>query len=608
MTARGDEANSKRHGATRDSRHTEAADLEQRVLEYFQNNARAMDSAAGVARFWIGEQPQLVESCLMKLHGDGLLDKRTIAGTDFFSLHQDTTQASASGEQPMPAPRPDSAGHLLVVDDDPDVRQMLATALKSVGHDVVTVESADRAIDIMRAATIDVVVTDLRMPGRSGLHLLRAVKQSSPATEVIVVTGHADLDTAVETLRNGAYDLLTKPLSDLEILFRAVERAVQKRRLTLENELLVETLQERNRELKETVARLAAVNEISKATTGMLDLREIYDAVVRMVAQHLKVRRVSVMVGEPDSETLKVEAAVGITDPAALDRQVRIGQGIAGRVAATQSPLLVTDIGKSEFREMTSGQRYSTPSFISAPLTLSYPMRYGRKRVGVINASDKYSGDSFSNQDLEFLSTVSAQIAVAIEHARLVKDMDDGYVAVLAAMVQAVEDASPKTRGHSRRVARLATSIAESIGLSPTRIRVLQRAAALHQLGRLTRSDSSSAEGLLVHGENSAASYIAAGRILAPIASLRDARELLLHAADWFDYTSSIVGIDHVTIPVESRILAVCDEFARNTAGQERDRETGRRALDEIRIREGLGRKPDLMTPLGELVESGEVR
>jgi response regulator RpfG family c-di-GMP phosphodiesterase len=608
MTAGGDGTKTDQHGATRDSRNTEAARLEQRVLEYFQSNARAMDSAAGVARFWIGEHPQLVESCLMKLHGDGLLDKRTIAGTDFFSLHQDATQSPASGEQPMPAPRPDTAGQVLVVDDDPDVRQMMAAALESVGHDVVAVESADSAINAMRATTVDVVVTDLRMPGSSGLHLLRAVKQRSPATEVIVVTAHADLDTAVETLRNGAYDLLTKPLSDLEILFRAVERAVQKRRLTLENELLVETLQARNRELKETVARLAAVNEISRATTGMLDLREIYDAMVRMVGQHLKVRRVSVMVGEPDSDTLQVKAAVGITDPAALNRQVRIGHGIAGRVAATQSPLLVTDIDKSEFREMGSGQRYSTPSFISAPLTLSYPMRYGRKLVGVINASDKHSGDSFTNQDLEFLSTLSSQLAVAIEHARLVKDMDDGYVAVLAAMIQAVEDSVPQTRGQSRRVARLATSIAESIGLSPARIRVLQRATALHQLGRLTKSDGITAKGLLVHGEDSAAAFIAAGRILAPIASLREVRELLLHAADWFDYTSSIVGIDHVAIPVESRILAVCDEFARNTAGQERDREVGRKALDEIRTREGLGREPDLVTPLGELVESGEVR
>ena len=68
------------------SNKVESPSLEHRVLDYFRQNARAMDSADGVALFWIGEQVGLVERCLVDLHHQGLLEKRTIAGTDFYSL------------------------------------------------------------------------------------------------------------------------------------------------------------------------------------------------------------------------------------------------------------------------------------------------------------------------------------------------------------------------------------------------------------------------------------------------------------------------------------------------------------------------------------------
>ena len=68
------------------SNKVEHSSLGHRVLEYFRQNARAMDSADGVARFWVGEQVGLVERCLVDLHCQGLLEKRTIGGTDFYSL------------------------------------------------------------------------------------------------------------------------------------------------------------------------------------------------------------------------------------------------------------------------------------------------------------------------------------------------------------------------------------------------------------------------------------------------------------------------------------------------------------------------------------------
>ena len=83
------------------SNKVENASLEHRVLDYFRQNVRAMDSADGVARFWVGDQIVLVERCLADLHCQGLLDKRTIGGTDFYSLQEvsrPTTPLEEEGE------------------------------------------------------------------------------------------------------------------------------------------------------------------------------------------------------------------------------------------------------------------------------------------------------------------------------------------------------------------------------------------------------------------------------------------------------------------------------------------------------------------------------
>ncbi|MGH2668284.1 MAG: response regulator, partial [bacterium] len=324
-----------------------------------------------------------------------------------------------AGAPPALVPTAGKRGRILVVDDDPSVRRFLVEALTEAGHSVAAAEDGERAIEIFRAHPCDVVVSDVRMGRVSGLDVLRAVKDHAPTTEVIILTAHATLDTAVTALRHGAYDLITKPLTDLETLDRLVRRALEKQRLSSENRLLVDNLQSRNLELKETVARLAAVNEIGKATTGLLDMHELYDSLVRLVAQHLKARRVSVLIADPDSDTMTLAASVGIPEHEAQNARVRVGEGIAGRVAASQSPLLVRDIEQWSLRDLRTGGKYATASFMITPLNVSYPIRYQRRRVGVINVSDKHSGDPFTEQDLEFLSTLSSQVAVAIENARL---------------------------------------------------------------------------------------------------------------------------------------------------------------------------------------------
>jgi len=121
-------------------------------------------------------------------------------------------------------------GRILVVDDAPDARDFLVDALAQAGHSVAKANTADRALEILRADSFDLVVTDVVLPGSSGIELLKNVKRDIPTTEVLVITGHPNREFALEALRHGACDFLTKPIIDLDAFYRVVERTLEKHR------------------------------------------------------------------------------------------------------------------------------------------------------------------------------------------------------------------------------------------------------------------------------------------------------------------------------------------------------------------------------------------
>ncbi|HEX4459349.1 MAG TPA: sigma-54 dependent transcriptional regulator [Polyangia bacterium] len=139
-------------------------------------------------------------------------------------------------------------GAILVVDDERSMREFVRIALGRAGHDVVVADSPAAASAAMESAArdFDVVITDLKMNGGSGLDVLDAVKQRHPHTQVIVVTAFATTETAIAAMKRGAYDYLTKPFKIDEIMV-AVERALEKRTLLRQNIELRAELQGRFR-------------------------------------------------------------------------------------------------------------------------------------------------------------------------------------------------------------------------------------------------------------------------------------------------------------------------------------------------------------------------
>jgi DNA-binding NtrC family response regulator len=133
--------------------------------------------------------------------------------------------------------------HLLLVDDDPNTLASLSRAFRLAGHEATVCDNAARAVELLRAESFDLILSDVVMPGRSGLELLEDLKKAGVKTPIILISGQANIEMAVKATKLGALDFLEKPLSTDKLL------------LTVENALRLSRLEDENRELRHRLGK-----------------------------------------------------------------------------------------------------------------------------------------------------------------------------------------------------------------------------------------------------------------------------------------------------------------------------------------------------------------
>ena len=151
---------------------------------------------------------------------------------------------------------------LLIIDDEKNIRDGLAANFELEDYNVKTASSGEEGIELISKGDIDLVITDLRMPGISGEEVLRHVATVTPGIPVIILTGHGSIDAAVDAMRHGAYDFLTKPLN-LDQLEMIVKRALESRELKLEHQDLKKSVDEKNA-FKDMIGKSPAMQKIQE--------------------------------------------------------------------------------------------------------------------------------------------------------------------------------------------------------------------------------------------------------------------------------------------------------------------------------------------------------
>jgi two-component system phosphate regulon sensor histidine kinase PhoR len=188
----------------------------------------------------------------------------------------------------------------------------------------------------------------------------------------------------------------------------AAREALTRQRLRFRNRL-----DARERELAEKIKRLSILYEVGHAASETLDIDELLRLIVKLAGRHLKARKASLMLVEGESGLMRINSSVGIRRWIVEKTRIRVGEGIAGIVAARGEPVFIRDIATDERFGRPSRGTYRTGSFLSAPLKR-------RDRVlGVLNVSDKRSQEPFTEDDFRLVMTLASEAAVAVENATL---------------------------------------------------------------------------------------------------------------------------------------------------------------------------------------------
>ncbi len=164
---------------------------------------------------------------------------------------------------------------ILIVDDEDTIRRLLDRKLSSEGYECHVAANGEQALDIIRKNPVGLVILDIKMPGKSGIQLLPQIKAAYPETQILMATTVTDIETAVNCMKDGAYDYITKPINLDEMAF-AVSRALDKRKLELQIRDYQHHLEERVLEQAEKI-RSSFLRSITALATA-LEAKDRYTA------------------------------------------------------------------------------------------------------------------------------------------------------------------------------------------------------------------------------------------------------------------------------------------------------------------------------------------
>ncbi len=290
-----------------------------------------------------------------------------------------------------------ATARILVVDDEPLIVQICLTALAQAGYQVQGASGGREALDWLGRERFDLLLVDISMPDVDGLTVLRRAWELNPHLTAIVITGHGTVENAIEVLRAGAQDLILKPL-DVPDLLSAVGRNLERRRREQENLRLR--------------ARLPIL-EVSQVLMTQGDVSTLAQRLLEIMAHQFAADRASLMLLDEETDELYIVGAIGLPAEVVATTRVPVGQGIAGQVLRQKQPLLLDDAANLE----PALQALLVQPEIVA--TVCVPLHGREKAIGVLNLVRQAGRPSFAPDDVDLLTLMAGQIAIALENARL---------------------------------------------------------------------------------------------------------------------------------------------------------------------------------------------
>ena len=447
-------------------------------------------------------------------------------------------------------------GKILIVDDDPLVRDVLSAILFHSGN-YATELAADgiAGIERVKASDFDVVFTDLTMPGINGIDFMREAVRLRPTLPVVVITGNSTIDAAINAMREGAKDFITKPFNVATVTSIA-DRIVGEKKLLSRidgGENRDSFIGRLNGELFKRLQEISILQSISTELDALYNNKDIYEKLVEMISRLLMVKEVSF--GIIEHGVLKIRKASGI-----MEHDVPIAGTLFEKVATTGRHCIAS------FGEMNphTGTPLTVP-FLAIPFTIN------DEAFGIISISNKVDGSAFTDDEISIALTFVKKAAQRIENNALYEVFYSNLINTLKSLVISIEARDSYTKDHSERVTAYALKIAAAMNLAPEDKDSLPFGGYLHDIGKIGVRDTVLLKPDRLTPEERAEINlhpVIGGNIIKPLRFFPKERELILHHHENFDGSGYPSGLAGTNIPITARILAVADAFDAMTSSR----------------------------------------
>ncbi len=436
---------------------------------------------------------------------------------------------------------------LLVVDDERSICDILGQYLRIKGYTVLIAKNAEDAINILKKEKIDLVLSDIKMPGMSGVELLKWIRDYNRILPVLLTTGFPTLDSAIEALKCGAFDYLTKPFH-LEEIGEKIKRALLNKQMEEENRLF---------------SKLVSLHEVTKILAMTHEIGDLNRKVLDFSMKISKAKAGALMLID---QTGKMSIAGASPDPFG---QEFFQQGIFPRasewVAKNEEPLVV----EKDTRNWISEKFPPLPPVVQS--YIAFPLKTPKKIIGVLNLIRVEGTISFSHVDLEIINVLASQSSISIDNVQLYQDIRDNYLKTVRAFALAVEAKDRYTHGHSENVMKYTVVLAKHLGLAEEVIENIKYAGLLHDIGKIGISEFilNKPSRLTPFEFEEIKKHPGVGaKILADVPFLQPLVPLVLHHHEFYDGTGYPDGIAGDKIPLGARILSVADVFEAMTSNR----------------------------------------
>lgn len=507
---------------------------------------------------------------------------------------------------------------ILLADDEEALRLLLGRQLRRAGHEVSLAEDGLVAANLLASESFDVVVSDMKMPRLDGMGLLERARQIAPKVEFIILTGHGNMENAVQAFKTGnVFDYLLKPLDDIHELDAVVARAVERRFLRSENGRLVEELEGRIAELEEAKTRLLYLSE-RDGLTGLYNHRTIHAKLrealrepdARLAVMSLDMDGFKLLndtYGHPVGDQILrlVADALGNSCPP-TSLLGRCG-GDEFMVVCLDADARLAETYAQQTRCYLQAHPFVNPEGTPLPIRLCFgiadTVTGGRSPIELVAAADAAL----------YSSKHAGGNAVTLHLVDGSGDTKDNLTqgtafSVLEGLVTAIDNKDKYTRAHSEHMTQFALKLTEALGHSDETINVIRVAGLLHDIGKIGVPDTilqkpgkltdEEYEVMKTHVTLSAA-------IIHGLPHLGDIIDAVANHHERWDGKGYPAGLAGDKIPLLGRIMAVADAFSAMTldrpyrAGMEIER-----ALQEIEKGAGSQFDPKLAQVFVEAMRS----